>query len=278
MKFLPEVQDLNVDSADFMDAQAMLPAKYLYYKSPLVHITFLCLIDQLRETLQFCNITTFIKECENIMASNQENIKLFSDHMIVKLSKCSSTLTLLWCLSCFFTWCNHSILRHLLIKCKNEAIQLLDEFDSRLDPLQSVASYPISYFSSDMIPDDSSEYTILTIRCDQELYKSTLQYVYDMQALIIEKCNITQHCLQLLAVRSNPTMLYWTIPKCVVKIINDQIPKHSEYLYTKGVLEVLVYPEPLLTMGDDVILGKLAFIAESKSNNEEVCISLMLIS
>ena len=268
--FQPEVQDLHVDSADFMEAQAMSPAQYLYYKSPLVHIAFLCLIDQVRELLQFCDITIFIKECENIMASEQENIKLFCSHMIVKLSKCSSTLTLLWCLSCFFTWCNHSILRLLLIKCKSEAVQLLDEFDSRFDPLQSIASYPIPYFSSDMIPDDSSEYTILTIRCDQELYKSTLQYVYDMQALIIEKCNITQHCLQLLAVRSNPTMLYWTIPKCVVKIISDQIPKHSEYLYTKGVLEVLVYPEPLLSMGDDVILGTLAFIAESQSNNEEV--------
>jgi len=151
----------------------------------------------------------------------------------------------------------------LLTKLSREALQLLDEFDSRVDPLQSVSSYPIPCFSSDMIPVDTSTHTILAIRCDQELYKSTLQYVYDMQSLMVEKCDITQHCLQLLAVRSDPTILYWTIPKCVVNIISNQVPKHSEYLYSKGVLEVQVYPEPLLITGDDVVMGTLAFVTES---------------
>ena len=113
-----------------------------------------------------------------------------------------------------------------------------------------------------MIPSDTSTYTILAVRCKVELYESSLQYVYYVQSVMIEKCGITQHCLQLLAVRSDPTILYWTIPKCVVDLINTNVPLHSEYLYSRGILEVLVYPDLLLTTGDDVCYGALAFDTE----------------
>jgi len=241
----------------------------LQIKPSLVHIAFLLLIDQVSKLLQSCDVKKFIEQCENLMACEQESIKLFSNDQIEILSQYNSTLSLLRSLSCFFTWNNHSILRMLLNELSSEALQLMDEFDSRVDPLQSVLSYPIPCFSSDMIPVDTSTHTILAIRCDQELYKSTLQYVYDMQSLMMEKCDITQHCLQLLAVRNNPAILYWTIPTCVIKLISNYVPQHSEYLYSKGVLEVLVYPELWLTTGDDVVMGSLAFKPE---NSGEVCI------
>ena len=76
---------------------------------------------------------------------------------------------------------------------------------------------------------------------------------------MMEKCDIIQHCLQLLAVRSDPTILYWTIPKCVVDLINTNVLLHSEYLHSRGILEVLVYPDLLFTTGDDVCYGSLAF-------------------
>ena len=78
--------------------------------------------------------------------------------------------------------------------------------------------------------------------------------------MMVKKCDITQHCLQLLAMRSDPFILYWTIPKCVVGLINSNVPLHSEYLYSRGILEVLVYPDLLLTTGDDVCYGSLAFV------------------
>ena len=90
-------------------------------------------------------------------------------------------------------------------------------------------------------------------------YWCTLQYVYDVESVMMEKCDITQHCLQLLAVRSDPTILYWTIPKCMVDLINTNVLLHSEYLYSRGILEVLVYPDLLFTTGDDVCYGSLAF-------------------
>ena len=121
-----------------------------------------------------------------------------------------------------------------------------------------------------MIPDDTSSYTILAIRCHQEPYEPTLQNVYDMQSLITEVCDITQHCLQLSATRNNLAVIYWTIPKCVLKYskIKNQVPKHSEFLYSKGVLEVLIYPQKLLTTCNDinVTLGRSVFVAEKVSS------------
>ena len=235
-----------------------------------MHIAFLCLIDQVCEIVQFCNAKTLVEQCEKVLACEQENIKLFSTIQIEKLKECNGTLLMLYSLCSLFTWCNHSILRILLTELSNEALQLLDEFDSRLDPLQSITSYPIPYYSSNMIPSDTSEYTILAIRCDQELYKATLQYVYNIQLLMMETCGVTQHCLQLLACRSNPTILYWTIPTCVINLISKGVPQHSEYLYSRGVLEVLVYPKLILTTGDDVTMGSLAFVVGIENIDEEV--------
>ena len=179
------------------------------------------------------------------MASDQSDIKLFTVEQLKILSQYNSAVLLRKL--CIFSWSNCSILR-ILIGCCNEGIKLLDKFELSLDPSKQIASYPVPLLSLNMTPSDTSTYTILAVKCDKELYKCTLQYVYDVQSVMIEKCDITQHCLQLLAVRSDPTILYWTIPKCVVDLINTNVfSLHSEYLYSRGILEVLVYPDQLLS-------------------------------
>ena len=276
-----DVQDVATDVTELQDTLEGLHDRVSdFLNPPLVHIAFLCLIDEVDEILQFSDVETFIEQCENMMACEQKKIKLFSDIQIVKLKEYDNAILMLRSLSCFFTWSNHSILRMLLSKLSSKALHSLDEYDCRLDPLQSISSYPIPCFSSHMLPVDTSTHTILAIRCDQELYKCTLQYVYDMQSVMMEKCDITQHCLQLLAVRSDPTILYWTIPQCVVKIISNQVSQHSEYLYSKGVLEVLLYPQPWLSTGDDVVIGSLAFVSKSDEifihgSDTEVCTFLL---
>ena len=263
------------DGAKPQDISYQLKDKILYIEPSSVHIAFLCLIDQVCEIVQCCDTKTLIEQCDKILACEQENIKLFSNIQVEKLKEYSDILLMLHSLCSTLAWCNHSILRALLTELSNEVLQLLDEFDSRLDPLQSITSYPIPYYSSSMIPNDTSVYTILAIRCDQELYKVTLQYVYYVQLLMMETCAVTQHCLQLLACRSNPTILYWTIPTCVVNLISKGVPQHSDYLYSRGVLEVLVYPKLVLATGDDITMGSLSFIAEIKDSDQEVTIFII---
>ena len=263
------------DGAKSQDISHKLKNQFWYIEPSSVHIAFLCLIDQVREIVQCYDVKTLVEQCDKILASEQENIKLFSNIQVQKLKEYNDILMMLHSLCSTFTWCNHSILRVLLTELSNEALKLLDEFDLRLDPLQSIVSYPIPCYSSSMIPNDISVYTVLAIRCDQELYKATLQYVYNIQLLMMETCGVTQHCLQLLACRSNPTILYWTIPTCVVYLISQGVPQHNDYLYSRGVLEVLVYPKLVLTTGDDVTMGSLAFMAEIKDSDQEVTIFII---
>ena len=234
--------------------------------SSSVDLLFLYLIDQINKLLQNYKFE-LIHQCKGLKASDVHNISLFTADQIKELNECNNILMKL---SPLFTWSNHSILKSLA-GCSNEAVKLLYEFGSKLDSLHPVISYPIPCLYSNMIPTDTSAYTILAVRCDKELYKCTLLYVYDIQSVMIGKCDITQHCLQLLAVRSDPTILYWTIPKCVVDLINTSVPLNSEYLYSRGILEVLVYPDLLLTTGDDVCYGSLVFDCSDQLFSKEVC-------
>ena len=238
-----------------------------YISTTSVHIAFFHLFDQIAEQLQQHDHQQLLMQCREIKASEIHSIKLYSD---AQLSEYSSTLLLLKGLCYYITWSDHSILR-VLSSHSTIATNLLDSFDSMFDCLEPIASYPIPYLSSDMIPTDlTSTHTVLAIRCDQELYNCSLQYVYDMRSLMVEKCDITLHCLQLLAVRPNPTIIYWTIPKCVVELISSKVPVHSDYLYSRGVMEVLVYPEPLIATGDDVRIGSLAFVTETEDYDNKV--------
>ena len=230
-----------------------------------VLVLYFHLIDQLGELLQPYDEGKIMEQCGSLLASDHDDIKLFTSDQLKDFSQCNNAMLLR--VLCLFTWSNCSILR-TLVNCCSEATKLLDRFESNLDPLKPVACYPLPCLSSDMIPSDTSTYTILAVRCKVELYECSLQYIYDVQSVMIEKCDITQHCLQLLAVRSDPTILYWTIPKCVVYLINTNVPLHSEYLYSRGILEVLVYPDLLLSTGDDVSLKSTVFLCDEVSGEK----------
>ena len=239
-----------------------------YYEVLPVNMYFLTIFDQIGKLLRFHQLE-LIQLCGTLKASDVHDINLLSPSQVEELNKYNNTILLFVKLSPLMTWSNHSILRVLASICR-EAVTLLDGFVCRLDPLQQITSFPIPHLSIDMIPSDSSTYTILAVRCHKELYHCTLQYLYDVQSVMMEVCDITQHCLQLLAVRSDPTIFYWTIPKCVMDLININVPLHSEYLYSRGILEVLVYPDLLLTTGDDICYGSLAFENEDQLFNEKV--------
>ena len=240
-----------------------------FIEPSLVHITFFHVIDQVRHVLQSYNCKILLEQCSRLKASEAHGISLFSDKLMKQLKESEDDCCeVLWILVSLYSWCDHSILR-ALVDFSSEAVSLLDAFDSRLDPLQPIASYPIPCFSLNILPTDGSSHTILAVRCKQELYDSTLQYMYDIRSLLVEKLEITQHCLQLLAARSDPSIFYWTIPKCVVSLISNRVPQHREFLYSKGLLEVVIYPKLLLAIGDDITVGSRAF-SISKDYDEEV--------
>ena len=230
-----------------------------------LYILFLKVIDHIEDILQLCDLDLLAETCKSLMASERHGINLFTGTFIDNLQKYNSTVSLLRHLSCLFTWSDHSILR-ALINFNSKAVDLLDEYDSLLDPFNIIVSYPIPDFSQNMIPSETSEYTLLAVVCNREPWQCSLQYVLNIKFYVVEKCDITQHCLQLLAFKSNPTIFYWTIPKCVVELIKNNVLDHSEYLYSQGILEVVVYPKQSIATADDIIVGSLAFTDEKEKS------------
>ena len=230
-----------------------------------LHISFFKVINQIEELLQSCDFNLLTETCKSLMASEIHKINLFTNTSMENLKKYKSTVSLLRYLSFLYTWCDHSILK-ALINFSSKAIYLLNEFDSLLDPFNIIVSYPIPDFSQDMIPSETSEYTLLAVVCNRELWQCSLQYVFNVKSYIVEKCEISQHCLQLLALKSNPTIFYWTIPKCVVELIKISVLHYSEYLYSQGILEVSVYPKKSVATADDIVVGSLAFTTEKEES------------
>ena len=218
-------------------------------QSSSLHILFLNVIDQVMEQVKQDNFSSYTEICNNLMASEFHGIHFFSNTHII-LHKHNNVVLLLKYLRFLFTWSNHSILR-ALISCNSKALQILDDFDSLLDPFKIIASYPIPTFSQDMIPSETSDYALLAIKCKRELWKFSLQDVFNIQSFIIEQCNITQYCLQLLAVTNDPTTFYWTIPKCIVELIKTTV-LYSELLCPHEIFEVSVCPKQIPNNDDSM--------------------------
>ena len=132
MKSQPVVKDVTAEIQSAMHDQC--------YNPSLVHIAFLSLIDEVSELLPSGGVKKLlIEQCKSIMASEQNNIKLFSNNQIEKMNECFYATTPLQVLSYLFTWSNHSILRVLLAMFSSKAVELLNEFDSKFNSLQSIA-------------------------------------------------------------------------------------------------------------------------------------------
>ena len=221
------------------------------------------MIDQVKELLQWYDTGLLAESFKTLMASETHKINLFSDSYVANLSNYTSAASVLQYLSFLFTWSDHSILR-TLVSCSPEAIQLLDEFDCFLDPFNTIVSYPIDVFSLSMIPFEDSPFTLLAIRSYMELWQCSLQYVFNVRSILVELGEITQHCLQLIAVQSDPTIFFWNIPKCVVELIHANLLKHVEDLCSQGIVEVTVYPKQLIFTYDDIVVGSFSFVTKQE--------------
>lgn len=217
---------------------------------------FSLVIEQVTRLLQSHDPKLLVERCEAMMASDHvHGIKFFSNDQVNQLKEYSNTPLVLQELSHLWSWSNHSILR-FLVRFSDEAIKLLDEFDSCLDPFEPITSYPVY----EILPTDSSAYTVLSMKFTKGVPKLLLQDVFDMGSLVVNQCRVTHYCLQLVATQHAHSFsrVYWSIPKCVVNLISGKVLQHSSKFYDMGVLEVTIYPD--------------AKIGTNKFINPKVCI------
>ena len=224
------------------------PNTIKYFKCSAVSEEFLTIVDKLNELLKHCDPKIIIEHCSNVMASDVCDISLFPAKFIKNLQRYNHTPLLLKVLSSFWTWSDHSILRTLL-EFDDEALKLLDEYESQLDPLQQLSSYPLPPPAPCMTPCDGSTHTVLAVKCAQQYHQCLLKHVFDVRSSIVNKCNITPHCLQLLATKSGSTVLCWLIPKSVVTLIGSKVLENRSAFYHEGILEVSILPRTVVTTG-----------------------------
>jgi len=222
------------------------PNAVKYLKSSTVSEEFLKLVDKLNELLKHCDPKIIIEHCSNLMASDVCDISLFPAEFIKSLQGYNHTPMLLKMLSSFWTWSDHSILRTLL-EFDDEALKLLNEYKSQLDPLQLLSSYPLPPPSPCMTPCDGNTHTILAVKSIQQYHQCLLKHVFDVRSSIVNKCDIAPHCLQLLATKSGSTVLCWLIPKSVATMIGCKVLENRSAFYHEGILEVSILPRTVIT-------------------------------
>ena len=234
-----------------------------YLRPSMVETVFQYTVRHVTELLSHCDPNLLIKWCENMMASDTHGIKLFTTNFLNDIRQPRMAASVLKMLSHYWTWSNHSVLT-VLAQFSKLALDMLEEFGSRLNTTLPITDYPITSLAASMFPYDSSFYTVLIFECDQKL-KHSLQLVYDMQSVITENCDITQHTLLLLAVSSNPTLLYWMIPKSVSTIINTKVLQCHQLLFSKGVMKIFIYPNTLHILDPAKTVWPYLFTNESVS-------------
>ena len=174
--------------------EVSFPTTNHYFDPLVVYTEFLYLIDKVRKLLQSCDPEVLMETCRNLMASDVHKINLFSDEYVEKLSRYTSVQSLVWELTSYSTWSDHSVLR-MLAGCSEKATKVLDGFESKLDPFLPIKCYgtPLYLFSS-AVPTENSVYTMLAVRLANCPEQPSLQFVYNTRTLLMDKCDITQHC------------------------------------------------------------------------------------
>ena len=260
------------DEGDIDISPVYQPEVFLAAKT--VHMRFLNLISQLQQKLKEYDPKSFLAACNKLTASasHVKPIPLIPSEYLDDLGYSNveeifSRLAFLW------SWNNHSILRALLEACNcQEGIKMLDDFESQIDTNQPMELYPIPPPSMKMAPSLSSAYTVLSIRHEYDQDELTsLQYVNDVAAVMIEKFGISSHALQLLAARATPLMLYWMIPKSVVPLISKGVNRHLKFLKENGFLEIGIYPNTIVFATDNLNSGLFSLLSNQSPVRMYLC-------
>ena len=227
-------------------------------------------IVQLTKMLQSSHHRIIVDTCKSLKASEQADIALFTAYYLETITNSETTVTsakVLQKIIPFTNWLDHSILTAVVEACNvPEAAALLTQFDHRIDASQPVTRYPVPFPSHYMVPYDTSTHTVLAVQLKLLLDYSTLQNVLDTRSLIQEKCEVTPHCLQLLAVaKTRYTIIYWIIPNHVAALIALNVLQYQSFFYLNGIEQIAIHPGTVLLPARAVATSLFTFFAKVSS-------------
>ena len=229
-------------------------------------IKFAQLLQKLYELLQSVEAKDIILALTQLLANKSNKIQLFSQKELLECNKCSNVSGVLRRLRHCWSWYDHTLLRVIIEACHMpEVVKLLDDFHSSCDISQPLSAYPIADVSSSLAVYDHSAYTVLATKHQEDYSTLLLQDVNKLKSMLIETFDITEHCIQLVALHSNPLVLFWMIPKCVVPIVSAKVQEHCSLLSAQKISEVAIYPNTIIVTDGSLRVGLLAYFSKDVS-------------
>ena len=217
-----------------------------YFAPSIIILKYLDLYDNVVQLLQSVHPRMLIDAVSQFVAIDTYDtcVKQFSAEYMKQLSDCSNSVEVLVKLFPYSNCYDHSIMRELLEECNcSKGVQLLDEFDSRIDLMQPITDFPMFVPSTLMIPSDTSYYTVMAIKHKQEMSSLKLCHIGEIKSKLVQMCNLTKYSFLFLTVtKSNPAFTYLLIPRNLLSFVSNMVWNFADFLYENGISEVAIYP------------------------------------
>ena len=218
-----------------------------------LQLEFLNLIDKVILLMSASDVIMLANKCAKLMASDTENIPLFSTNFIKKLRNNPYPFIFKMYLFPFITWFDHSILQVLVKSSRSkEALQLLNQFDSCIDYDQHITPYTIPEYSQLIIPSkgNDSEFTLIVTKHFKNHNEITLQDLLDMKKALMLNWELTIHAIHLVAMHSELNCFYWMIPRKIQPIVKVKLSEDQQMLLDRGIIMVALLPDNYLSDED----------------------------
>ena len=220
---------------------------------------FIQAVRNIEKHLEHCDVQDLVTYFN--MSAN--DIPYFSDDVKKQLHECGTIKDLFLRLSPYISWHKRNVLRVLVeVSDCEAAVDELNGFEEWLDTSQSVMSYPIPQASSSICPDPNSNMTMVTMKANKDLRAVTYKDVEQYQDTIAEVGKVSSMAFDLQATNPGSSILYWLLPKRVVKSFEDNIRNNLDYLYDQGILEISLDPNVVITTGRKLRVRSLAYLTK----------------
>ena len=197
------------------------------------------------------------------MVVNEKKFPNFKDRVKEKLYKCKTIGELFARISPFFNWENRGVLKALLeVSDCPEAIAELKQFEAQVDFNEAVINLPIPSPSSDICPDPESGVVLVSAKSNQDLRKITLKDLDVMEYTIAQAGKIEPEGLDLQAKNPGSSILYWLISMSIVKSFEENVRSKLDYLYDRGILEISLDPNIVITTGHKLRVRSLSYLTK----------------
>ena len=222
-------------------------------------------VKNIKMHLMQCDVQDLITEF-NISAND---IPYFSNDVKEKLLKCESIKDLFLRLSPYISWSKRDVLRTLVevSDCK-DAVKELNDFELWLDPSQPIEHYPIPLASSNICPDLTSDITMVAIKANKDLKAVTYEEVEQYRDTIAQIGGISNKALDIQGKNPGSSVLYWLIPKSIVKSFEEKIRSNLYYLYEQGIVEILLDPNIVITTGRALRVRSLSYLTKLPQHDQ----------